>query len=160
MSGGPAIIKNNAQIFTLDELFKHLSIADSNVEQYEPFTRNLICDIICIVHLNSAPSPECSRAMELVYLILDVLDAGELRTLKDMLRSRRQAMTLDTTDEERDHLDYAVQWMQGVQSQISLQNLARRAIVRAMSHRSIRGVDTLGLPSALQRYVMYDTKNK
>jgi len=139
VSGGPSILNSNGrQIYSI------------NAKEPNLLIESFLIDFVNIV----GRSPQCSRSMRLIHLIMDVLDINEFNVLKNRLRTRQQVTTWETPATERARLDYAVQWIQGVRPQFSLQNLTRRAVLCALSHRSLQDAATLGLPVHILQYVL------
>jgi len=94
--------------------------------------------------------------MRLIRLLVDVLSVNGVIRLRDMLNAAHGSMTVNTQDVERARVNNALQWMQGAQPVFSLQHLARRSFLRALSHRSLQDAATLRLqiPRHLLQYVL------
>jgi len=103
-------------------------------------------------------APPCEHSVRLVRVMLCVLTANGLNQLKSLLFSHHHFLLHHATVSHKygAHVLNTLQWIQGQQPPRSLQHLARLAILRTMSHRSLRSAASLGLPAILQRYVLLD----
>jgi len=139
LSGGPSFLNTDG---LRSPCYEH--------EGYTLYFEEFISGFIEIV----GRSPQCSRSMRLIHLILGALNVNGVNRLKDVLKTRQKSMSTSITDEARAYVDNTLEWMEGVQPQIRLQHLARTCVHRAMKHRSLQDAAALGLPVHLQQYVL------
>jgi len=101
-------------------------------------------------------SPQSSLSMRLIRILLDILGKKGVTRLESMFmfEIHYKAKTRNSPQYET-QINNTLTWMRGLQPRInSLQHIARQTILRAMSYRSLYGVETLGLPVHLKRYVL------
>jgi len=138
------LLSDGPTIFNTDGL-KSSCINASDYALYVKRFINRYCEI-------AGRSPQCSRAMGLIRLILGVLSANGVNRLKNMLKTRQRSTSI--TAEDRACVDNTLEWMGEVKSPRCLKHIARTCVHRAMKHRSLQDAAILGLPAPLLKYVL------
>jgi len=85
---------------------------------------------------------------------LSALSANHVKKLRVKLSDYEQAMDEETAREKGADMNRAIECVQQVEVPLRLQDLARRAINRAMSVRSLDGASSLNLPH-LEPYILH-----
>jgi len=102
-------------------------------------------------------SPQCSVLMRLIHLLFDVIGMKGVTKLENMLMFDLQHWAEAYSPEDKTRINNTLMWMRGLQPRVdSLQHIARKTILRAMSYRSLCGAETLGLPVHLKQYVLLE----
>jgi len=105
----------------------------------------------------------CYQSLRFLDLIVDSLSWSQMNCLKNKLIEQQKQGALDRQPGFRDRrtpeeylrlVNNALKWIEGRESRMSLKHLARLAIIRVMSHRSVQAVASLELPVDLQKYVL------
>jgi len=94
------------------------------------------------------------RSRKLFLLIVHTLSTNQILTIHTNLE-QRPTSSWDSTPGDLDVATSCVtSWVSNIRVPFDLQHLARLAILRAMSCRSLHGVSSLGLPHVLQQYIL------
>jgi len=146
------LMENLGSIFRCIFLSNPSAIVTDITSSVESFDFPQFIDAF-IAQANYPPTPD--RSNRLLQVVLDVISATDLNALKSSLALRLSYLTGSALSSSR--TANAVEWARGVDAPLRLQHLARREILNAMSHRSLQGSASLGLPSQLLQYVLFKT---
>jgi len=95
------------------------------------------------------------NSKKLMQILLDSFSSTQLNKLKSKLVDKELLRQTELRCQYSPSSDDMVKWINEVETPRSLKHMSRESVVRAMSHRIVDGVPTLGLPKTLQEYVQY-----
>jgi len=128
---------------------KHMCITDLWKDAYH-FQRKFVDIFIALAGYSSQPG----RSTKLLRLVLNALNVNHLAQLKTMLNVDREAWTDWTTEELRTFTNNAIECVESMETPLTLQHLAQRAVNSAMSFKSLRSASSLGLTKPMLEYVL------
>jgi len=133
----------------LGDMLRCLLLAASGTNYSDIHNEIFICSFALIVVYYSKPG----RSKRLLRLILYALSASHVLELKKEVSTLLKSAQDTDTSESRSHLNQVLDCLAGVETPLCLQDLARRTVNSAMSHRCLEGCSTLGIAKCQEKYV-------
>jgi len=144
-------------------IFRYLMLAGADRfsdEYWDKISYDIdhVSSFVCI----AGYSLSSGRSKKLTNMILSALDATNINELRLQVHRFQLVMKGYNPENVSYYIDSAMKWIQCVQLPLSLQDLASRAINRAMSSRSLLdiGASSLDIPCHLKPYILLQSFDK